>query len=302
MSANTPVPDPREDAFIYCLELVAPLDKAEEAQGFMIVHQKSGWEEEEREGELYLRIYLAEEGEALELRDLALAALPELRCDIRRVADRDWARAWREHFTAVLLSRTFVVLPPWMADDHPYQDRLAIIIEPATAFGTGHHPTTAMCLEGIAELKEAGRLAEGARFLDLGTGSGILGLGMAMLGLSGVGADIDPLAIRNARENKLLNEVGEALELREGGVETATDERFDLVVANILAEPLIELAPEIVRLLSPGGFLILSGLLTSQAEQVAKAYAALGLPEPRRMEEGEWAALVYELPAGNPTA
>lgn len=282
-----------QEQSIYCLELTAPFVLAEEVQGFMLGAQKSGWEEEELVDGLLLRLYLATEQEADQLAREAVNRWPEVGARVKATADRDWAKAWREYFTAVLLSQTFVVLPPWMVDDHPYRDRLAIVIEPATAFGTGHHPTTAMCLEAIAELQRQGAVAKDARFLDLGTGSGILGLGMAMLGMSGLGVDIDPLAIRNAVENKALNGIDQGLELREGGLE-AVDGSFDLIAANILAEPLMELAPDIVGRLAPAGCLILSGLLSIQANEVAKAYQALGMPEPLHMEDGEWAALVFK--------
>ncbi len=145
----------------------------------------------------------------------------------------------------------------------------------------------------LSDLLDAGRVKAGMEFLDLGTGSGILGVGCCLSGLTGVGADIDPLAVENARENRTLNGV-RGFEILSGSTEAVAGRAFDLVLANILARPLRELAPDIVKLLRPGGCLVLSGLLEVQADDVEAAYTALGLPCARRIVEGDWTALVWE--------
>ena len=147
----------------------------------------------------------------------------------------------------------------------------------------------------VSDLLEAGRLQQGQHFLDLGTGSGVLGIGCCKFGLTGEGLDIDPLAVDNAVENRALNAIApENFTVAEGSIGAATGKQFDLVLANILARPLTEMAADIVRACRPGGCLVLSGLLEIQADGVTAAYKAQGLPEPRRIIDGEWAALVWD--------
>jgi ribosomal protein L11 methyltransferase len=159
------------------------------------------------------------------------------------------------------------------------------------AFGTGTHPTTSLCLAGLCELLAA---RPGATVLDVGTGSGLLAIAARKLGAGRVAAnDVDPVAIRVAEENAARN--GVALELVASGVE-AIPGRFDVVLANILANTLVELAPRIAERLAPGGVVLLSGILAPQEEEVRRAYVALGLaPHPggdRR--DGEWSLLALE--------
>ena len=124
---------------------------------------------------------------------------------------------------------------------------------------------------------------------------GVLGIGCCKSGLTGEGLDIDPLAVDNALENRVLNAVApENFTVAEGSIGAVAGKRFDLVLANILARPLTEMAADIVRACRPGGCLVLSGLLEIQADGVAAAYRAQGLPEPRRIIDGEWAALVWD--------
>jgi ribosomal protein L11 methyltransferase len=131
-------------------------------------------------------------------------------------------------------------------------------------------------------------------FLDLGTGSGILGIGLAKLGLHGQGLDIDPQAIACARENAEINNVAEAFSVAVGGITTLPeDKRFQVIVANILSKPLIFMAKDILSHLAPGGCLALSGILVEQAQDVIRAYKRLGLPDPVQRDEGEWCGLLW---------
>ena len=258
-----------------------------------------GWEERpSRGGTSVFRVHVEDSRFAESLVQTLQARCPGVNVQRSQTPNRDWALAWREFFTAVPAGEDFIVIAPWMRDENPFPDRIAIIIEPKTAFGTGHHATTALCLEAISELFRAGKITAGMRFLDLGTGSGILGLGCAKLGLSGLGLDIDPLSIENSLENKEINGVGQEFAVHEGSMdrigELAGQERFDLVIANILAEPLIDMAPAIRARVAESGMLILSGLLAIQVDKVKGAYLALGLPEPRAIIRDEWAALVWE--------
>ncbi len=252
-----------------------------------------GWEEENlATGETRYRVYcenrLFIEDLCGRLKGLVPSAVPEL----HTVPGRDWTAAWREFFTPVFCGR-FVVLPPWLKDT-PVGNRHPVLIEPKSAFGTGHHATTALCLQGISLLLDEGRIEQGMRFFDLGTGSGVLGIACALAGLRGRGSDIDPLAVENAEENAVLNHVRDAFCPVSGSVEAAGNETYDLVLANILAGPLRENASEVLRLIRPGGCLVLSGILDIQAEAVEAAYGAAG--PARKLHDGEWVALLFETP------
>lgn len=282
------------------IEITAPPADADLLRADLFDAFPSGWEEDENPQRVVFRIH-AEDVQGL---DDIVAGLedghPEAGFETVLVPRRDWTLAWREFFTAVVCGSRFVVIAPWMREERPFQDRTPIVIEPKTAFGTGHHATTALCLEVVSDLADQGFLKPGMDFLDLGTGSGVLGVGCCLLGMRGLGLDIDPLAIDNARENKQFNGVDEAFEVQEGSIDDARGQAYDLVLANILAEPLQLLAPQITAAVRPGGALVLSGLLVQQAQAVQEAYARQGLAAPRLLERDNWAALVYTRPAARP--
>lgn len=217
---------------------------------------------------------------------------PHINGSLDCVEAQDWLAAWREFFTPVECGRRFVVLPPWLATTTAFAGRTPILIEPKSAFGTGHHATTALCLAVLSDLLDKRRVREGQKFLDLGTGSGILSIACCKSGLTGTGLDIDPLAVDNALENRALNNI-DSLELNTGSMELAENEKFDLVLANILARPLMELAPQITKVLAENASLVLSGLLLTQADAVEQAYRECGLGVAERFIDGEWCALVW---------
>jgi len=284
---------------------IAELDQeavGEDIAGWLSANSMQGWEELTAPAtrDLTFRFYMEPESPlAGTIREQVASRWPLARVTMESMEQQDWAAAWKEFFTPIDIGGRFEIVPPWLADqDHHGLE--PIIIEPKMAFGTGHHATTALCLEGIAKLVESGRLAKGASFLDLGTGSGILAIGLAKLGCSGIAVDIDPQAIFCAAENLELNGLpassvpGAPIRLAVGGLESlAPDTAFDCIVANILAQPLIDMAPYMLSHLSPGGALILSGILTTQADAVVKAYMMQGLPQPVRKDEGEWTGLFW---------
>lgn len=258
-----------------------------------VVH---GWQEDTLEnGNILFTVHLEDTSNAEDIFQGLAASFPNVKVARASVENQEWALAWREFFTPVEAGETFVVLPPWLRDEAK-QGLYPIIIEPKTAFGTGHHGTTALCLTAVAKLKESGRIKNGQTFLDLGTGSGILGIGCCLVGLTGIGLDIDPLAIENAVENRDINDIHESdFNLAVGSLDALNAyHTFDCVLANILAGPLKDMAKSIIKRVKPGGCLVLSGILNEQADSVAEVYMGLGLPKPIFASQGEWTSLTWE--------
>ncbi|MGE0614923.1 MAG: 50S ribosomal protein L11 methyltransferase [Bacteriovoracia bacterium] len=208
--------------------------------------------------------------------------------------DKNWNEAWQKNFRAVEIPPFWKVVPPWDASKLG-SDALGIVINPGAGFGTGTHETTRLCLEAIGEMAaglESSQPFAGKRVLDFGSGSGLLGIGCALLGAQAECVEVDPLAIDNAEGNVKLNGVGRRVRFQ--GEINPKWKPFDLVVANILKPVLLEFAPALTRLLAPRGVLILSGLLHKDEAPVRKQYAAL-LPQGYqfiRGEEGDWCALI----------
>jgi ribosomal protein L11 methyltransferase len=185
---------------------------------------------------------------------------------ITEIVDQDWVRLTQAQFQPVAITPTFWIVPSW--HDTPGEAQQVIRLDPGMAFGTGTHPTTRMCLRWIARHADE-RGAQWTRVLDYGCGSGILAIGAALHGAVGIDAvDIDPAAVRATRDNALAN----AVELRCGPVELV-EGRYALVLANILATPLRMLAPVLTGHMSPGGSLVLAGILDRQADELIEAYA-----------------------------
>ena len=236
---------------LYRLDIMVNEEDFPLAQAIVAESAEMGWEEESLPtGDMLLRVTCEAEAEREALAAELAAALPAAELSREFIPDQDWLANWRSYFTPVEAGE-FLILPPWMKEEDP-RGRTAVVIEPKSAFGTGHHPTTTMCLDAITRLHKAGVLKPGQTFLDMGTGTGILGIGCVKLGLSGFGADIDPLSISNSIENCEMNGVGAEFEIQEGSVELVEGRQFDVVIANILAGPLKEMAPALLPLVRPG--------------------------------------------------
>ncbi|MFI3272065.1 MAG: 50S ribosomal protein L11 methyltransferase [Pseudomonadota bacterium] len=277
------------------LDIILPEESLDLATGLLALKVPFGWEEESLPtGDICLRVHCDNVAFMETLHADIRASLPDAQFERSETEQQDWLAAWRDFFTPVIVGQHFMVLPPWLKDSTDLQGRHAIIIEPKSAFGTGHHPTTALCLGVVSTLASEGRIKAGQTFLDLGTGSGILAIGCAKLGLTGFGTDIDPLSIENSNENRVINNVADAFTVDLGSTEIVRGNKYDVVLANILAQPLKDLAADITSLVAQGGCLILSGLLEVQADGVEAAYHAQGLGPARRIVDGDWAALVWE--------
>lgn len=276
-----------------------PPDETGALDALLVRRAAHGWQEDSLpDGSTVAIIHFTSPEPCADLAAEISRALPSARLRADTSEACDWLEAWKVFFTPVRAGR-FLVLAPWMEEEKLAARGVPIIIEPKTAFGTGHHASTALCLEAISMLADEGRLAPGMRFLDLGTGSGILAIGCAKLGLAGDALDTDPVAVENALENRAGNAIlAEHMDARAGDLEAARPP-YDCVVANILAAPLISMAPVMARLGADASgraappLLVLSGILASQADAVEAAFGDSGFPPARRLLREEWAALVF---------
>jgi ribosomal protein L11 methyltransferase len=210
------------------------------------------------------------------------------------VRNEDWANNWKVHFKPVRIGERLVIKPTWEEYGKLPGD-LIIQIDPGMAFGTGAHPTTRMCLESLERIcfnECGGKLPDPV--LDVGTGSGVLSIAAALMGASRITAlDIDPEAIRVTLENLELNGVGGVVAASTADLSDLKGE-YGVVVANILAEELVRLSPQLVAKVAPGGWLILSGILTEKEGFVCAGFPGLTLVESPR--EAEWSCLTFAKP------
>lgn len=201
--------------------------------------------------------------------------------------DEDWATAWRTHFRAIPAGHRLVVAPPWDTDSA--NGRLRITIEPGRAFGTGHHGSTAGCLQTLEAIVERDRPATA---IDLGTGSGILAIALARLGVGSVLAiDDDPDAVRSAQANVAANRVAEGVRCALGDAGALVTDGAPLVVANLLAAAHRRLAPRYGRYVLPRGALVLGGILDAEAEEVADALRPHGFERRASVSVEGWTTL-----------
>jgi ribosomal protein L11 methyltransferase len=207
-------------------------------------------------------------------------------CTVSHVPEQDWMQKWKEGFEAVHIGKRLTIAPSWKLPKNE-NERVVIQIDPGMAFGTGTHETTRLCLEAIE------RYWQGGSLLDVGTGTGILSICAALLrpGSRVVGIDIDPRAIEVAHENVEINKVFGRVELLEGQPGALSD-AFDVVVANLTAEVIVDLMPELADRVAKTGLMILSGVLSSLAGDVESSLAAGGFTVIERGNAGEWTAIV----------
>ncbi|MFU2058454.1 50S ribosomal protein L11 methyltransferase [Avibacterium volantium] len=199
---------------------------------------------------------------------------------IEQIEDKDWEREWMDNFHPMQFGKRLWICPSWR--EVPDENAVNVMLDPGLAFGTGTHPTTALCLEWLDSLDLNGKTV-----IDFGCGSGILAIAALKLGAkSAIGIDIDPQAILASRNNAEQNGVSDRLQLFLAK-DAAQDLQADVVVANILAGPLKELAPTISQLVKTQGKLGLSGILESQAQSVCEAYQEQFSLDPVAIRE-EW--------------
>jgi len=207
----------------------------------------------------------------------------------RVIQEADWAEAWKAHFPVLRVGRRLVIRPTWRRH-RARPDDVVLALDPGMAFGTGLHPTTRLCLARLEAVADRGLVA-GARVLDVGCGSGILSIAAARLGAASVlGVDTDPIAIEATIANAARNGLADRIAARPGSVPTG-DGLFDVVLANLIASLLVQLATRLRDELRPGGTLLASGIFIDREADVAAAFEAAALAVTGRSVEGEWIAL-----------
>ncbi|TVY00516.1 50S ribosomal protein L11 methyltransferase [Cohnella terricola] len=265
-----------------------------------------------RPGYAQFKAYFSEDNDmepiAEQLKEL-LAGLPEFGYDageftieVGSVHEDDWANAWKQYFKPVAITERLVIKPTW-EEYEPEGDELIIELDPGMAFGTGTHPTTALCLKALDSA-----ITGGERIIDVGTGSGVLAIGAMKLGASKVLAlDLDPVAIKCAQENIDLNGYGQDVEVRlsdllgvlqENNAEASVKPPVDLVVANILAEIILLFIADVMDVLKPGGLYIASGIFKNKETAVEAGLLAAGFEIIDVLRQEDWVAFVAGKPKG----
>lgn len=257
----------------------------------------------EDDGKAYLTFYLEEEEDKGTILLQVRKELEEMRaylnvgdCTIEesQTEDIDWVNNWKQYFHQFYID-DILVIPSWEKVEAKDEDKMVIHIDPGTAFGTGMHETTQLC---IRQLKKY--VTEGAQILDVGCGSGILGMLALKFGAGySVGTDLDPCAIDATHENMEVNGIKkDQYEVMIGNIiddkavqDAAGYEKYDIVAANILADVLIPLMPVIVRQMKKGGIYITSGIIDDKETAVAEAVRAAGLEVLEINHQGEWVSV-----------
>lgn len=215
------------------------------------------------------------------LANLPLPAVP--RYDKKGVKEEDWATSWMKYYKPVEIGNRLAVKPSWEDYTAP-EGRVVLELDPGMAFGCGNHPTTTMCMEFLE-----GIIKGGEQVADVGTGTGILAITSAKLGAGKVYAvDLDEVAVKVARENVELNGAQDQVEVLHGNLLDKVTQPVDIVIANIVANVIIILAPDVRRILKPGGTFITSGIIQFRAEEVKEKLEQQGFRVVERKEDGEW--------------
>ena len=210
-----------------------------------------------------------------------------LQLETQSVNDRAWTDVWKKYFKPFHAGTHLVIKPTWEPYD-PEPDDLVIEIDPGMAFGSGTHETTGMCLSLLEET-----ISGGEDIIDVGTGSGILAIGAALLGAGHVLAiDIDPDAVKVAKENVQHNHVDSTVSVRQGNLLDRVSAVCDICVANIISDVIIAFAAPLMEHIRPGGLFICSGIVSSRGDEVAQALEKAGYEILRRETRGEWVAFL----------
>lgn len=207
---------------------------------------------------------------------------------ISEVNEEEWATAWKKYYHPVKISNRFTIVPTWEIYKPVDSDELIIELDPGMAFGTGTHPTTVMSLQALEKY-----MTEDSTVIDVGTGSGVLAIGSAMLGAQHVHAlDLDEVAVRSAKLNVKLNKVQDHVEVVQGNLLDTVKEPAEIVVANILAEIIMTFIDNAYRLVRPNGYFIASGIIETKKEEVKTALEKAGFVIEEVMMMEDWVTII----------
>ena len=196
--------------------------------------------------------------------------------------EEDWETAWKAYFKPIRVGEHFLIKPTW-EPVNPLEGDIILELDPGMAFGTGTHATTTLCLRALE-----GVVKPGQRVFDLGTGSGILAIAAAKLGAKVDAVDLDSVAIRVAQENVDLNRVNDRVQVVRGDLGTVLTGQADVVIANIIADVILILLPDLKRILHPDGEFLASGIIENRAEDVAEGLMEAGFEIVERLEDSGW--------------
>lgn len=249
-----------------------------------------------------IKAYLSESSflyETVEEIKLAITNLAEFDINVGKnivtiaeVNEEDWATAWKQYYHPVKISKRFTIVPTWEDYTPVSTDELIIELDPGMAFGTGTHPTTVMCLQALEKVVQPGNTV-----IDVGTGSGVLSIGAAMLGAKRVHAlDLDEVAVRSARENVVLNKVNDVVTVFHGNLLDTVKEPADIVVANILAEIILTFTDDAFSIVKPGGVYITSGIINTKRDEVKAGLKASGFVIEEVIMMEDWVAIIARKP------
>ncbi|MGI6119208.1 MAG: 50S ribosomal protein L11 methyltransferase [Desulfosporosinus sp.] len=199
--------------------------------------------------------------------------------------DEDWGTAWKAYYKPMRIGRHFLIKPTW-EQVASLEDDIVLELDPGMAFGTGTHATTALCLRVLENIVQPGQ-----RVFDLGTGSGILAIAAAKLGAKVDAVDIDSVAVKVAQENAALNRVNDRVRIIRGDLGTKLTGQADVVIANIIADVILVLIPDLKHLLHPDGEFIASGIIERRAQDVEAGLKEAGLKIVERLEDAGWILL-----------
>lgn len=203
------------------------------------------------------------------------------------INEEDWASSWKEYFHPIKIGERIVIKPTW-EEYQPAEDELIIEIDPGMAFGTGTHHTTAMCCRCLEDI-----VSPGDNVFDIGTGSGILAVAAAKLGAASVQAvDLDTVAVKVAIENVEVNKVDNIVSIAHGDLLTGITGKADVIIANIIADIIIKLIPDISKYLNDKGYFVTSGIISDRLSDVTAAVIENNLIVDKVYEEGCWVAMV----------
>ncbi|MGB3259452.1 50S ribosomal protein L11 methyltransferase [Paenisporosarcina sp.] len=211
---------------------------------------------------------------------------------ISEVNEEEWATAWKKYYHPVKISERFTIVPTWETYEPVSTDELIIELDPGMAFGTGTHPTTVMCLQALEKCVKPGDYVT-----DIGTGSGVLAIGAALLGAKHVHAlDLDEVAVRSAKINVKLNKVQNTTEVVHGNLLDTVNEPSDVVVANILAEIIMSFTQDAFKVVKEGGLYITSGIIGAKKDDVKQSLEAAGFLIEEVMMMEDWVTIISKKP------